>query len=451
MNEKLMRWSDACRQAGIRWTLFRQSLLCAAVTEQLPEGEPVRVALHSRDLDALLQQVLPDLGWELDISRYTAKECRVALTCGGACCMELDILCPVTGEEDEIALSRRLRRLRKKPLLRRLLKLPWGKQAFRRCRALLPKEDGAYLSTAMTEKHGKLFPAEWFTPGEEKLGCPVMAGWQVYLQQTYGDYEAGMYDDIGVGLTAEEKQALREHQSKCLQALDFLLEVAEEFGLRYTLLAGSVLGPVRHGGFIPWDDDIDVGIRAAEMEEFLRVVSREAKVRLPEGFQVVIPAADDPYPRMFAKLCYQGRCCMDFWPLVPTHVSGFKARTVRAAARLLTKAHYQKIGYKVTKFRRAARVICFFLSDRQIMALARWNERRCKRPTAYINLYSIYSRVKETILLQWLDTPATADFAGRQVRVVGCTEEYLRHLYGDYMAHPPRWKRASRHHELFFQ
>lgn len=87
------------------------------------------------------------------------------------------------------------------------------------------------------------------------------------------------------------------------------------------------------------------------------------------------------------------------------------------------------------------------------MALARRNERRyAKKDTpVYINLYSIYRRPKETISRRWLDTKATAVFNGLEVPVVGCTEEYLTHLYGNYMAKPAPWKRASRHSARFFQ
>ena len=49
----------------------------------------------------------------------------------------------------------------------------------------------------------------------------------------------------------------------------------------------------------------------------------------------------------------------------------------------------------------------------------------------------------------WLDNPARQNFAGIDVPVVGCTHDYLTHLYGDYMKFPAPWKRASRHFERF--
>ena len=158
-------------------------------------------------------------------------------------------------------------------------------------------------------------------------------------------------------------------------------------------------------------------------------------------------APDYPYPRMFSKICYNGRCCIDLWPLIPTYEKGFRATLSWCFAKLFTRSHYYKLGHPVNSMRRPAQVVGWFLNDRQILALARWNERKYlhKNTPAYINIYSIYDRRKETILRRWLDTEATAEFDGLTVPVVGCTEEYLTHLYGDYMRRPAPWNRASRH------
>lgn len=284
--------------------------------------------------------------------------------------------------------------------------------------------------------------------GEE---YPVPGGYEEYLTLAYGDWEKGLYDDIGCGLTVEEKQALKEHQAHCVQALEFVQSVSEEFGLRYYLLAGSVLGAVRHGGFIPWDDDIDLGIRIEDLERFEEVIKAELPRRLPEGFCLVQSGPNNPYPRMFSKICYEGRCCMDLWPLVPTHVNGIRAKFLWFFAKIITKVHYYKIGYTVTRFLKIVKPMSLVLTDKMTMALARRNERQFvgKRPSAYVNLYSIYHKDKETIRRRWLDWETTMDFNGITVPVIGCTEEYLTHMYGDFTWFPPPWKRASRHVERF--
>ena len=277
-------------------------------------------------------------------------------------------------------------------------------------------------------------------------GYPAPADYREYLEKTYGDYENGLHDDIGVGLTAEEKISLKDHQKNCREALAFVEELSRKFDLRYYLLAGSVLGAVRHGGFIPWDDDVDIGIRIEDLAQFEKLVQEN----LPEGFTLVQPGPGDPYPRMFSKICRDGRCCIDLWPLVPIHNGGWQAKFTWFFARLITKVHYCKIGYPVTKHGKLAKICSLFLTDRMALALARWNERKdLGKTSSYCNLYSVYSRQKETIPTVWLDTPARENFEGLHVPVVGCTHDYLTHLYGDYMQLPAPWKRASRHFERF--
>ena len=195
-----------------------------------------------------------------------------------------------------------------------------------------------------------------------------------------------------------------------------------------------------------------MGIRIEELERFEEVVKEQLPKRLPKGFTLMQSGPNNPYPRMFSKICYDGRCCIDLWPLVPTYNQGLRAEYLWYFAKLITKVHYEKIGHEVTKFRKPVKILDRFLTDKMVMALARRNERKYahKQPPAYINLYSIYRRHKETIQRTWLDTEATANFQGLEVPVVGCTEEYLTHMYGNYMAQPAPWNRASRHFARFY-
>lgn len=293
--------------------------------------------------------------------------------------------------------------------------------------------------------------AQWPGVSETRKGYPVIRDHCDYLADRFGDYENGLTDSIGCGLTAREKAALKEHQKRCVQALRFVQELSREKGLRYYLLAGSVLGAVRHGGFIPWDDDIDIGIRAEDRDVFEKCVKEALPRRLPEGFTLMQCGENLPYPRMFSKICYEGRCCIDLWPLVPTRESGPGAKFTWVFSKIITKVHYRKIGAEVTHYAKPARLLAMCMTDGMALRLARHNERKGipKNLPAYINLYSVYSREKETIKRIWLDTPATAQFEGIRVPVVGCTDAYLTHLYGDYMTLPAPWNRGSRHFERF--
>jgi len=478
--ENISIWAKICEKIGIKWYLYRETLLCANGYQLFPEElNCVQVAIGAEDLSKLVEKVntlFPE-SWQLDMQAVSNKKEPLQFIEDGKAVLQIDVLWPIENKEEVESLRRRFASVRKKvkkiirnkKIVKELLGIrnenifkgalqKETKRVFQTFLELASKinREVPFYTDVLTDAKPQIFDKECFkNPVFIECGnvkYPVFSNYHTYLEENYGDYESGLTDSIGVGLTVEEKAELQFHQEKCKEALVFLQELSEEFNLQYYLLAGSVLGPVRDGGFIPWDDDIDVGIRVEHIEEFEKIVKEYLPKRLPKEFELVQSGANNPYPRMFSKICYEGRCCMDLWPLVPTEVSGIKAKLTWCFAKIITKAHYYKIHYKVTRFLKIVKPICFLLNDKQIMKLARYNERkdRKKKTTAYINLYSIYSREKETIRREWLDTPATKSFDGLEVPVVGCTEQYLEHLYGNYMMKPAPWKRASRHVERFF-
>ena len=96
-------------------------------------------------------------------------------------------------------------------------------------------------------------------------------------------------------LTSDQIQGLRKTE---LALLDEFSRVCSELGLRWFLVQGSLLGAVRHGGFIPWDDDIDVGMMRADHERFVR----EAQKLLPEWCFLQTHKTDPGYMQCYSKL-----------------------------------------------------------------------------------------------------------------------------------------------------
>ena len=412
-------WTQAAEELGVSWYLYDTSLLCAATIGHTPENyKELTIAIHAVDRNRVMTEVLPRFQ---DRTNCLLSYNGLAVTCTHPHNLEnvvirFGLLRPCSPEE--------------------------------------AKTDARLRATHGQGKDAADHPVSYPEPSERialnGVEYPTFANYREYLEERFLDYETCFEDPMGCNMTKEEKADLTEHQQNCLEALQFLEDLSQKYNLKYRLLAGSVLGAVRHGGFIPWDDDIDVGICIEDLPEF------EAKIKehLPKKFQLFCRQADVYYPRMFTKICCNNRCCIDLFPLIPVPEEGFKAKMSWFFGRFWRKLHYVKIGhYHDEDFRMkgVAQFIAFFLSDEQIMRFADRHDRHYmhKHTPNYVNMYSIYSRRIETARTEWVKKPVRMNFAGIEVPVMGCTDEYLTHMYGDYMTQPFPWNRTHRHAARF--
>lgn len=99
-----------------------------------------------------------------------------------------------------------------------------------------------------------------------------------------------------------EQEVLRRLQMVELEILEAVDSVCREYGITYFLDSGTVLGARRHGGFIPWDDDIDLGMPREDYERFLEV----APAALGERFCVTCSRTNPRQAALFAKVMLAG-------------------------------------------------------------------------------------------------------------------------------------------------
>lgn len=87
-------------------------------------------------------------------------------------------------------------------------------------------------------------------------------------------------------------------QKKEFELLKVFIDICTSHGLRYYLVCGSALGAVKYGGFIPWDDDVDVALPRTDYEKFLSVAQKE----VPPNVFVQNCRTDKYYPGLGTKL-----------------------------------------------------------------------------------------------------------------------------------------------------
>ena len=93
-----------------------------------------------------------------------------------------------------------------------------------------------------------------------------------------------------------EPISMEENRKILLNMLDFLADYCDQHGIRYTLSGGTLLGAIRHHGFIPWDDDIDVNMPRPDIEKLYRISS--AKL----GKYTLVKPGDDKFTGSFFRL-----------------------------------------------------------------------------------------------------------------------------------------------------
>lgn len=72
-----------------------------------------------------------------------------------------------------------------------------------------------------------------------------------------------------------QKQSVREVQNKILEVMKYIDKICRENNIVYFIMGGTALGAVRHGGFIPWDDDLDIFMTPQEYAKFKESMERD--------------------------------------------------------------------------------------------------------------------------------------------------------------------------------
>ena len=271
--------------------------------------------------------------------------------------------------------------------------------------------------------------------------------------------------------------AYRAYDDETLQRLQSLeLMILREFDLlcrenkiRYFGCGGTAIGAVRHGGFIPWDDDIDVGMLRRDYDRFLKAAARWK----PDRFRVVNAEtdADVPFPSTrwvlrgtrFQEECFRDLDCelgifLDIYCFdnIPDddramkrqawaawfygkmmvlsgidrpvlYFGGWKAEVVYLLCR---------IAHKVLKLCRLGPSFWYRKAKR---VAVRYRHVKTKRAAFYFDPTPFTSIVYKKHIFPTRER----EFSGLTIPFPGKVQAYLKRRYGDYMTLPPEEKRHN--------
>ena len=238
---------------------------------------------------------------------------------------------------------------------------------------------------------------------------------------------------------------LHQRILRILLAVD---KTCQQHGLRYYIWAGTMIGDVRHKGFIPWDDDIEIAMPRPDSEQLI-AHSREW---LPEPFEFVCAENDASYPLPFGKiqdasttlierthLHYLGGLYIDVFPL-----DGTPANSICRRWRFASYEYWKRVLYLIHRdpYKRGH-------------GPSSWVPLLCRR---VYSMQGVQRRIRRLLLKQdyeqsqlvadyddglrgamekrILGTPTPYDFECERVLGVEHYDAYLSRKYGDYMTIP---------------
>lgn len=270
---------------------------------------------------------------------------------------------------------------------------------------------------------------------------------------------------------AYEPEVLEKLHHVQLEILNDFIYVCEKYGLTYFVVYGTAIGAVRHGGFIPWDDDIDVAMLREDYNKFFEVFQNE----LGEQYNLLTPEIDGRYActvthiqkkgtRFVSEASQDLKCeqCifMDIFPL--DYVAADKKAAIRQGRKanilgrllFLAGTAYPVIPYKGLK-KAIAGVICkvvhyvlkicritpTWIYKKYIETATKYNDSNEK--SDYITSFEYIGCLKDKIREKDLFPMKKVQFENLQVNIPANNHEFLTKVYGDYMTLPPENQRIN--------
>lgn len=271
-------------------------------------------------------------------------------------------------------------------------------------------------------------------------------------------------------------ESLRDLQGKALEIVSEIHRICKELGIGYFVCGGTMLGYVRHGGFIPWDDDIDVGMLREDYDRFL---AEAPKIINSDRFFLQTRKSDPNIPYLFSKVRMNGTyyiteynhyrdfhkgICVDLFPFdaIPNDIE--KQKQFRRTVRNAEKRHNSLANHRYPKRlmeqkddrripgRNIAHAVGQIMSrfyDAKSMdetqaafdaIVQRYNSVAKQEGFEYVACFvPSYTMVKLSDLLPFREV----DFEGIKVNVPAHPERFLRMQYGDFMSMPMPHQRTG--------
>lgn len=250
----------------------------------------------------------------------------------------------------------------------------------------------------------------------------------------------------------QEIKSIKEMQKIELDILKFIVEICKKNNLMYFLTDGTLIGAVRHKGFIPWDDDLDISMPRPDYNKFLKIMKKEkgryqikcvehSKKKYNYAFAKVV----DTKTQLIEEDKFQGEELGLWVDVFPIDGLGNDREKAEEIIRSNKKHVIQILLLESAKEINRKGKILELIGRKNIN---RFMKLKLQRNNFYKSKYvSIVSWISDSILTkqEWWSQPVMGEFEGLEFNIPIGYDEILRLEYGDYMQLPPEEKRIPEH------
>lgn len=232
-------------------------------------------------------------------------------------------------------------------------------------------------------------------------------------------------------------------------------QICNKNNIPYYMLGGTMLGAIRHQGFIPWDDDMDFGIPREQYERFIEIATSE----LPQQYAILTYKNSPAIKKHFIKIQLKGSkliekvfeeegidfyngISIDVFPLDGADINHISGKIHSKIAFLLQRIYEGRfcslsIRKGIKKFI-ASLIKALPLNDYKIGCfIDNWIQNRSIEETGFIANYYGHWKEKEILPKSVFGEPIPYKFEDITLNGVSHPDEYLRTLYNNYMELPP--------------
>ena len=260
---------------------------------------------------------------------------------------------------------------------------------------------------------------------------------------------------------------MNEMQQKILEIYKEIKKLCDKYHLRYFAIGGTCLGAVRHKGFIPWDDDMDIAMPDKDYKRFMEIADKE----LPDNLKIFHSVKKEHCVTTYIKVHDINTTCINSWerdfsemykgiyvdimPLYGLPPKGIRQKIYAKKNKMLYALNYWRRTNIIP--RKFINKVPYILTKplNRLVAYNFWSNRLEKQKEKYdfdTSEYTGYtwSRLlnklifKTTLFDEYVDLP----FEDTVMRCPKKYHEYLTLQFGNYSIIPPESEQISRHGDI---